>query len=150
MLDLQIATQIEALPSEQQMSLWLAAVIDEANSAAEITIRIVDEAESQKLNRDYRDTDRPTNVLSFPFQAPPGVEQPILGDVVVCAPVVMHEAAAQHKTVEAHWAHMVIHGTLHLLGYGHIEAVEAEVMEQREREILAQLGYPDPYLSGSG
>ena len=147
MLDLQIATQAKALPSEQQIRNWLAAVVDESDETSEITIRIVDEAESQQLNRDYRDKDRPTNVLSFPFQPPPGTDIPILGDLVICAPVVLFEAVEQQKSAEAHWAHMVIHGTLHLLGYDHIEAADSESMERREQEILAQLGYPNPYLS---
>ena len=146
-LDLQVATQAEGLPSEQQFFNWLGAVLGERDDVPEITIRLVDEAESRQLNSEYRDKERPTNVLAFPFQAPPGVEMPILGDLVICAPVVQREAAEQQKTVEAHWAHMVIHGALHLLGYDHIEANKAEVMEQREREILLKLGYPDPYLA---
>jgi probable rRNA maturation factor len=145
MLDLQIASKVEALPSEPEFLTWLSATIDRAAPTAEITVRIVDEAESQQLNHDYRDKDRPTNVLSFPFQAPPGVEMPILGDLVICAPVVQREAAEQQKSCQAHWAHLVIHGTLHLLGYDHIEEGEALIMESREKEILATLGLPDPY-----
>jgi probable rRNA maturation factor len=144
-LDLQIASESDALPSQSQIERWLATALD-ADSTAEITIRIVDEAEGQQLNHDYRDKDRPTNVLSFPFQAPPGVEMPILGDLVICAPVVARETEEQQKEPAAHWAHMVIHGTLHLLGFDHIEADEAEVMELRERALLATLGFPDPYL----
>jgi len=146
MLDLQIASGAEALPGEPEILTWLSAVLDETDSATEITIRIVDEAESQQLNHDYRDKDHPTNVLSFPFQAPPGVEMPVLGDLVICAPVVEREAIEQQKTTQAHWAHMVIHGTLHLLGFDHIEEDEAIAMESREKEILATLGLPDPYL----
>ncbi len=146
MLDLQIASEVEALPSEPQIVAWLDATIDEANSAADITLRIVDEAESQQLNHDYRRKDRPTNVLSFPFQAPPGVKVAMLGDLVICAPVVVREAEEQQKSREAHWAHMVIHGALHLLGYDHVSEDGAIVMESREKEILATLGYSDPYL----
>lgn len=145
MLDLQIASEVEALPSKPQIVAWLDATIDEVNSAAEITLRIVDEAESRQLNHDYRRKDRPTNVLSFPFQAPPGVEMAVLGDLVICAPVVVREAEEQQKSSEAHWAHMVIHGALHLLGYDHISGDEAMVMESHEKEILATLGYSDPY-----
>lgn len=146
MLDLQIVSKAETLPSEPEFLTWLSAAIDGASPTAEITIRIVDEAESQQLNHDYRDKDRPTNVLSFPFQAPPGVEEvPILGDLVICAPVVQREAAEQQKNCQAHWAHLVIHGTLHLLGYDHIEESEALIMESREKEILAALSLPDPY-----
>ncbi len=145
MLDLQIASEVEVLPSESQIVAWLDATIDEANSAAEITLRIVDEAESQQLNHDYRHKNWPTNVLSFPFQAPPGVEIAVLGDLVICAPIVEREAEEQQKSREAHWAHMVVHGTLHLLGYDHLSEDEAVVMESREKEILATLGYSDPY-----
>ncbi len=146
MLDLQIASEVEALPSESQIVAWLDATIDEANSAAEITLRIVDETESQQLNHDYRHKNWPTNVLSFPFQAPPGVKIAVLGDLVICAPVVEREAEEQQKSREAHWAHMVVHGTLHLLGYDHLSEDEAVVMESREKEILATLGFSDPYL----
>jgi len=146
MLDLQIASEVEALPSESQIVAWLDATIDEANSAAEITLRIVDEAESQQLNHDYRHKNWPTNVLSFPFQAPPGVKIAVLGDLVICAPVVEREAEEQQKSREAHWAHMVVHGTLHLLGYDHLSEDETVVMESREKEILATLGFSDPYL----
>ncbi len=145
MLDLQIASEVEALPSESQIVAWLDATIDEANSAAEITLRIVDEAESRQINHNYRRKDQPTNVLSFPFQAPPGVEIAILGDLIICAPVVEREAEEQQKSREAHWAHMVVHGALHLLGYDHLSEDEAVVMESREKEILATLGYSDPY-----
>ncbi|MCF6282543.1 MAG: rRNA maturation RNase YbeY [Candidatus Polarisedimenticolaceae bacterium] len=145
MLDLQIASTVEALPSEQQILSWLTATMGE-EKLSEITIRIVDERESQQLNHDYRGKERPTNVLSFSFQPTPGVEIAMLGDLVICAPVVLREATEQQKTAEAHWAHMVIHGTLHLLGYDHIEESDAETMELREQEILAQLGFPNPYL----
>jgi len=105
------------------------------------------EGESRELNHTYRGKDKPTNVLSFPFEAPPGIELPLLGDLIICRQVVEQEAQEQEKTLEAHWAHMVIHGSLHLLGYDHIEDDEAEEMESLETEIMLALGYPDPYIS---
>lgn len=114
----------------------------------EITLRIVDEAESRALNRKFRGKDKPTNVLSFPYEgASPvsGLPSLIRGDVVICAPVVNRESREQNKTTAAHWAHMVVHGVLHLLGYDHIKGGEARVMENRERAILARLSFPDPY-----
>lgn len=146
-LDLQIATEnTQGLPSEAQFITWLEAVLPKFQPISEVTIRIVDEAESHELNLTYRGKDRPTNVLSFPFEAPPEVELPLLGDLIICRQVVEKEADEQNKTVEEHWAHMVIHGCLHLLGYDHIEDDEAEEMEGLETEILQKLGYEDPYL----
>lgn len=109
----------------------------------DMTIRIVDADESQALNRSYRNKDRPTNVLSFPAESLAG--ETLLGDLVICAPVVQSEANAQSKSTRAHWAHMVVHGTLHLLGMDHQTDTEAEQMEQKERELLADLGFVDPY-----
>lgn len=145
-LDLQLASDASDLPSEQQLQLWLDAAVTPFQSDAEVTIRIVDEAESQQLNFDYREKDKPTNVLSFPFQQPPGMELPLLGDLVICAQVVSREAAEQGKALHAHWAHMVIHGCLHLLGFDHINDAEAEEMEAEEILILQSLGLPNPYL----
>ena len=113
----------------------------------EMTVRIVDEAESHELNLNYRGKDRPTNVLSFPFECPDEVELPLLGDLVICRQVVEREAQEQDKPVMAHWAHMVVHGSLHLLGYDHIEDDEAEEMESLEAQIMTGLGFADPYLS---
>ncbi len=112
---------------------------------AEVSLYIVDEAESQELNAQYRGKDKPTNVLSFPADIPEEVGVPLLGDLVVCAPVVEREAQEQGKTLEAHWAHMLVHGSLHLLGYDHIEDDEADVMEALETEIITGLGFPAPY-----
>lgn len=112
-----------------------------------MTIRLVDEAESHELNLTYRGKDKPTNVLSFPFEAPPGIEMPLLGDLIICRQVVEQEAKEQQKPLEAHWAHMVVHGSLHLLGYDHIEDDEAEEMESLETEIMLALGYEDPYIA---
>ncbi|APC10774.1 MULTISPECIES: rRNA maturation RNase YbeY [Providencia] len=147
-LDLQIACENpDGLPSEALFERWLAAVLPKFQAQSEVTIRIVDEAESHHLNLTYRGKDKPTNVLSFPFEAPPEIELPLLGDLIICRQVVEQEAIEQQKSAEEHWAHMVIHGCLHLLGYDHIEDDEAEEMESLETEILAELGYDDPYLA---
>lgn len=147
-LDLQLACEREqGLPSEANFRRWLEAVLPQFQPESEVTIRLVDVAESQELNHTYRGKDKPTNVLSFPFEAPPGIELPLLGDLIICRQVVEQEAQEQDKALEAHWAHMVIHGSLHLLGYDHIEDDEAEEMESLETEIMLALGYPDPYIS---
>lgn len=115
--------------------------------SAEITLRIVDGKEMAKLNETYRQKKGLTNVLSFPFTTPDEVKLdiPILGDIVICAEVVSREAEEQNKTPESHWAHMIIHGVFHLLGYDHAETREAEIMESLETEIMQQLGYNNPY-----
>jgi probable rRNA maturation factor len=113
-----------------------------------MTIRVVDEDEIRQLNRDYRGKDYATNVLSFESDLPPELDIPLLGDIIICPAVVQREAAEQCKTLDAHWAHMVIHGTLHLQGYDHIEDSEAEAMEALEIAIMQQLGYADPYNNG--
>ncbi|OSN06151.1 rRNA maturation RNase YbeY [Lonsdalea britannica] len=147
-LDLQIACEnIDGLPSEAHFQRWLDAVLPQFQAESEVTIRIVDEAESHELNHTYRGKDKPTNVLSFPFEAPPEVELPLLGDLIICRQVVEQEAAEQEKTQEEHWAHMVVHGCLHLLGYDHIEDSEAEEMESLETEIMQGMGFADPYLA---
>ncbi|MGL5815835.1 MAG: rRNA maturation RNase YbeY [Aeromonas sp.] len=146
-LDLQLAcANPEGLPTEAQLQGWLEGTILGFQEEAEVTVRLVDEAESRELNHSYRGKDKPTNVLSFPFEAPPGMELPLLGDLVICRQVVEAEAIEQNKPLMAHWAHMVVHGSLHLLGYDHIEDEEAEEMEQLERDILQEMGIPDPYL----
>lgn len=144
-LDLQIATEAPDLPAEADILRWVAAAVGDAMAEAQLTVRIVDEAEIRKLNATYRGKDKPTNVLSFPFEAPPGVDIPLLGDIIICAAVVAREAGEQNKPLEAHWAHMVLHGTLHLLGYDHIEEAEAVEMEGLEIRLLADLGYANPY-----
>lgn len=144
-LDLQLACEADNLPTQADFERWCEQVLAERLDEAELTIRLVEPEESQTLNRDYRGKDKPTNVLSFPFEAPPGVELSLLGDLVICAEVVAAEAAEQGKPLAHHWAHMVIHGLLHLLGYDHIDEQEAEQMEGLERAILAQLDIPDPY-----
>jgi probable rRNA maturation factor len=140
-----IAEMGGALPDDDSFRRWAETALAEHSPPAELVIRLVDEAESRELNRHYRGKDKPTNVLSFPFEAPPEVPLPLLGDLVICAPVVAREADEQGKTLQAHWAHMVIHGLLHLLGYDHETDDDAQLMESRERELLAQLHFPDPY-----
>lgn len=144
-LDLQIAYEAQDIPEASLFEQWATLPLPDSQQEAELTIRIVDRPESQVLNREYRGKDKPTNVLSFPAEIPDFVELPLLGDLVICAPVVEQEACDQQKPREAHWAHMVIHGVLHLLGYDHIEQAEAEAMEALETDLLAQLGFASPY-----
>lgn len=145
-LDVQYAAaDLTRLPGEMQINRWIERTLTGRRGLATMTLRIVDEAEMTELNGRYRGKDYPTNVLSFPFDGPPGVAIDFLGDVVVCAPVVEREAAEQGKSIDAHWAHLVVHGCLHLLGYDHEEEGEATRMETLETEILAGLGYGNPY-----
>ncbi len=146
-LDLQVASESDQIPSEPDLKQWATVALREPGLPTEVTIRIVDEAESAELNLTYRNKSGPTNVLSFEFEIPPGVELPErpLGDLVICAPVVEREAREQGKSLTAHWAHMVIHGMLHLQGYDHILDADAEVMETLETELMTQLGFPAPY-----
>lgn len=167
-VDLQVATEARSHPSAEQFQAWCLAALKSAalkaatvtsatqkpdtllNEHHELTIRLVDEVESQALNYEYRGKNKPTNVLSFPFDIPEHLPPELcaelpLGDLIICTGVVEHEASEQNKTSEAHWAHMTIHGTLHLLGYDHIEDDEADEMEALETEILAQFGFDDPY-----
>jgi probable rRNA maturation factor len=152
-LDLQNASAATDLPSEAQLRQWCELALRQRSADSELTIRLVDEAEGRELNHTWRHKDYATNVLSFPADVPdelggiPLLDIPLLGDLVICVPVVEREAAEQGKTREAHWAHLVIHGCLHLLGYDHIEDEEAEEMEALERELLAELGHPDPYAA---
>lgn len=139
------------IPADADFLRWADAALQAADTALELeepyelTIRIVGQDESRQLNREYRGKDYATNVLSFPFEAPPDVDVAILGDLAICAEVVRKEAEEQQKDEAAHWAHMVIHGTLHLLGYDHIEDDDAEHMEALEIRVLASFGIPDPY-----
>jgi probable rRNA maturation factor len=145
-LDLQLASSASGLPSEAQFRAWCTLALRQRTADSELTIRLVDEAEGRELNHTYRQRDYATNVLSFPADVPDELlDIPLLGDLVICVPVVVREAQEQGKTLEAHWAHLVIHGCLHLLGYDHILDAEAEEMEALERTLLAELGHPDPY-----
>ncbi|AZZ97276.1 MULTISPECIES: rRNA maturation RNase YbeY [Pseudoalteromonas] len=144
-VDLQIASDFANLPSAEQFQLWAEKALLAYKEEAEVTIRIADEAESQELNSQYRGKDKPTNVLSFPFEAPPGIELPLVGDLIICPQVVFREAEEQEKTFHDHFAHMVVHGCLHLLGFDHINEQDADEMESLEKEFLADLGIADPY-----
>ncbi|MBJ6137249.1 rRNA maturation RNase YbeY [Marinobacter litoralis] len=143
-VDFQNAFEGEGIPELSSFQKW-AGIAWQGDADSEVTIRIVDVEESQSLNLQYRGKDKPTNVLSFPFEAPAGITFSLAGDLVICAPVVEKEAREQHKEPVAHWAHMVIHGMLHLQGYDHIEDSDAEVMESLEIQLLAQLGFANPY-----
>ncbi|KAA1189973.1 rRNA maturation RNase YbeY [Pseudohalioglobus sediminis] len=153
-LDIQRASS-ETTPDDEQLLNWIGAALSACHQAApaeggdagpEISLRLVDRTEMSALNQQYRGKQGPTNVLSFPVDFPADLHIPLLGDIIICAPVVRDEARAQGKPLHAHWAHMAIHGTLHLLGYDHIEAEEAKAMEALETEILGTLGIPCPYL----
>lgn len=145
-LDLQLATSTSDHPKQQQLQHWIDSVLKQQQGDTEIVIRIVDTDESRQLNHRYRQQDKATNVLSFPFEAPPGISIDLLGDLVICAPTMATEAEQQNKTTEAHWAHIVIHGVLHLLGFDHIENEDAQRMETEEIKILQSLGFANPYM----
>ena len=140
----QRATRLRKLPADADFTRWVRAVL-KGRGAAELVIRIVDAAESRRLNSRWRGKDRATNVLSFPAGLPTGVPLPLLGDLVMCAPLVVREAAEQGKSPAAHWAHLTVHGSLHLLGYDHENEAQAAVMESLEAAILGTLDFPDPY-----
>jgi len=145
-LQVQYASECPRLPTKNAIADWARAALAETDGGtAQVNVRIVDETESAELNKRYRKKDGPTNVLSFPFENPPGVETDILGDVVICAPVVEREASEQGKQRDAHWAHMVVHGIMHLQGYDHIDKKDARRMESMETRILEKLGFDDPY-----
>ena len=135
------------LPSAVSFRRWVTAALRGARrrKPAELAIRIVGADEGRALNRDYRGKDYATNVLSFAVELPPGVALPLIGDLAICAPVVQREATEQGKRLRDHWAHLTIHGVLHLLGHDHLEARQAEAMEALETRILASLGIADPY-----
>ncbi len=144
---------LASVPEQERLRGWCRHLLQRLHvTDGEVTLRIVTEAEMQQLNARYRGRDRVTNVLSFPFEGPDeqqahSIEMPVrlLGDIVLCATVISREAAAQNKSSEAHWAHMVVHGVLHLLNYDHQESEAADEMERLETEMLRELGYPPPY-----
>ena len=153
-VDIQVATTTESgdePPEPESMKRWLRAALarqlpaDESREL-ELSVRLVDREEGRTLNKHYRGKDKPTNVLSFPSDLPPDLPFRHLGDIVICAPVIAEEAREQGKTREAHWAHMLVHGVLHLLGHDHVEEEEAELMEGLEIQILASLGFANPYV----
>ncbi len=149
-LDLQIASEDPDVPDQARFTRWAAAALEGRRERAELTIRVVGTGEGAELNLRFRGIDRPTNVLSFPFDPPSGLPDgegldAFIGDLVICAEVVEREAREQCKDPDAHWAHMVVHGVLHLLGYDHIEEPWATEMEAAETSILGGLGFPPPY-----
>ena len=153
-VEIQWAVDATDAPDDSQLTTWARHAVQVADGVAgDITLRIVDEDEIRELNRDYRGKDKPTNVLSFPFEMPEGLPAdampPLLGDVIICDSVVRQEANDQHKTLQAHWAHMVTHGVLHLLGYDHIDDNDAVVMESLEIRALAEQGFDDPYAEAT-
>lgn len=144
-IDLINNSNSKQLPGLSDLELWATAAVGQQREEAEISLLIVDEAEGAELNQQWRNKNGPTNVLSFPSDLPAELGLPLLGDLVICAPVVAKEALEQKKSLSSHWAHMVVHGTLHLLGFDHIDDDQAEEMESLETDILARIGYPDPY-----
>lgn len=145
-MHIHVQRMLAAGPSEADIQHWVeVALKHEQQDNIELTLRIVDEAESAALNYQYRDKDYATNVLSFTYDIPAEVEINLLGDLVICAPIVQREAAEQDKSEQAHWAHMIIHGLLHLLGFDHLNEQDADKMEAHEIAILAALKFPDPY-----
>ena len=141
----QNATTQPGLPENHKITEWIRGALAGIRENAELAVRIVDTTESATLNGQYRNKPEPTNVLSFPADLPADLDLPQLGDIIICAAVVEAEAREQGKPGEAHWAHMVVHGLLHLLGHDHQQAADAEAMEKLEAEILGRLGYPNPY-----
>lgn len=152
-IDIQVASDSPTIPDDEEIASWVQCVLLDQHQAdsSEISIRIVDEDEITELNQAYRNKSGPTNVLSFPFESPPGLPEEtaalpaLLGDIIICAPVVAREAIEQDKTGKSHWAHMVVHGTLHLLGFDHQSDQQAVEMESLEQQLLARLNYPNPY-----
>jgi len=144
-LEVQRATSSRPLPDDRAFELWAATALQGQDESV-LTIRIVDRDESRQLNSRFRGRDAATNVLSFPAELPEAVDLPLLGDIVLCAPLIAEEARSQGKPAESHWAHLTIHGVLHLLGYDHQEAAQAEAMEELEIKLLGSLGIPNPYV----
>jgi probable rRNA maturation factor len=145
-IDVQVATAIDRLPSRAMFIRWArAALAGMRRKRVSVTLRLVGKRESAKLNGRFRHKHKPTNVLSFPFDAPPGTRSDLLGDVAICAEVVRREAREQGKLEPAHWAHMVVHGIMHLRGYDHHDDKQAAVMEAKEVRVLRSLGFPNPY-----
>jgi len=144
-IDVQLTISGSDIPTEGEFIRWATHALDALDTSGDLTIRVVDEAEITELNETYRHKQGPTNVLSFPAEVPDVVDTNLLGDVVIAASVVINEAGEQNKPVKAHWAHMVIHGILHLVGHDHIEDQQALEMEAMESRLLNSLGYPDPY-----
>ncbi len=148
-MDIQNVSGISSLPSNETIIQWAVLALDEKHKDAEITLRVVDEEEGHMLNKEWRDKNSATNVLSFPIGEPIEQAPNLLGDIVVCAPVVEKEAKTQKIDIEAHWAHLIIHGILHLQGYDHQSDDDANIMESKEIIILKKIGYANPYETES-
>ena len=148
-LEVQRVTSSTGIPDNERFQIWVEAALAGKPDQFTLNIRVVDETEARRFNHDYRNKDYATNILSFAAELPEGlpaeIRQSQLGDLLICAPVVEREASEQHRSENDHWAHLTIHGVLHLLGYDHEQADEAQVMESLETEILAKLGISDPY-----
>jgi len=144
-IEIQTIFKSNGQPDQEQIQGWVDAALEGFNQDTEIVVRIVDEEESAELNQQYRHKKGPTNILSFPVEVPEGIELNLLGDLVICAPVLEKEAFEQHKALTDHWAHIIVHGVLHLLGYDHIDDDEAELMENKEITILNTLNIKNPY-----
>lgn len=145
-LDIQRIFQGQNIPDDRQINQWVVLALLGKNQNSEVVIRIVDENESARLNQQYRKKSGPTNVLSFIFDSPGNIELNLLGDLVVCAPVVEKEAKQQSKETYDHWAHIIIHGILHLQGFDHLEERDAIVMEEQEIKILKKINITNPYF----
>ena len=146
-IEIQYATEINDLPEEGLIKKWVNSSLNGYIENAELTIRIVDKAEGAQLNEKWRNAQGPTNVLSFLYSDLNETTKSIQGDIVICAPLILREAAEQKKSVDAHWAHIIVHGILHLLGYDHDNENDANEMESLETSILGKLKIPDPYIS---
>ncbi|PPD04196.1 MAG: rRNA maturation RNase YbeY [Methylobacter sp.] len=152
-IDLQVLTDLPGQPLPGQLQTWVDSVLHECKQPANLVIRIVDESEGALLNAQYRGKNGPTNILSFPFEQPEGIDfaaenadlSHYLGDLVICSPVIAQEAESQGKALTDHWAHIVIHGVLHLLGFDHLKAQDADIMEAKEIAILKKLNINNPY-----
>jgi probable rRNA maturation factor len=144
-LEVQRVSDDPDIPDDERLSAWVGAALKGRVGPCELTVRLVDEPESAALNRAYRGKDSPTNVLSFPLDMPPETGIPYLGDLVICTPVVRREAAEQGKSLESHYAHMLVHGILHLLGYDHHSPREAREMEALEAAVMTRIGFSNPY-----
>lgn len=144
-IDIENNSESEDVPEPSSMRCWLSAALPPEMTNAEVCVQLVNEAEMADLNGRFRNKPTPTNVLSFPADLPDDIDIPLLGDIAICTQVVNRESEQQGKSREAHWAHMFVHGTLHLLGYDHIDDSDAERMEALETEIITGLGFPPPY-----
>ncbi len=147
LVDVQLASTLDGIPSVADFEQWAIAALGTVDAGAQLCVRIVDEAEGAQLNENYRGRKAPTNVLSFSFDAAECLEPPLLGDIIICAPVVAREAGAQGKSLNAHYAHMVVHGTLHLLGLDHKTEADARSMEAVEQGIVTRLGFDNPFAA---